>query len=80
MCLCVNCTYVDRCMTYHEVEAFHLQAHLSPEPDFEPVHPVINVNIRNFGQEVEYDVIGCDSFKIELGRWARLRPGTVVPT
>ncbi|MEW5857645.1 MAG: Ycf34 family protein, partial [Cyanobacteriota bacterium] len=26
------------------------------------------------------DVVGCLSFKRETGKWARLRPGELVPT
>ncbi len=80
MCVCVNCHYVDRCVTYHAVEFEHQQPHLTETPDFEPVGPTINVNIRNHGTEMEWDVVGCDSFVLEQGKWARLRPGELVPT
>lgn len=82
MCICINCQYVDRCITYHAVEGQHQQPHLTEEPDFEPVEPTINVNIRSRGEiiEMEYDVVGCLSFKEEMGKWARLRPGELVPT
>ncbi len=80
MCICVNCQYVDRCITYHAVEGQHLQPHLTESPDFEPVEPTINVNIRNHGTEMEWDVVGCHSFKAETGKWARLRPGELIPT
>lgn len=80
MCLCVNCAYVDRCTTYHEVEERHLQPHLTESPDFTPLHPLINVNIRNFGRELEWDVVGCQSFQIEIGRWIRMHPGQAVPS
>jgi hypothetical protein len=29
---------------------------------------------------MEWDVVGCLSFKKETGRWAALRPGELVPT
>lgn len=82
MCICVNCTYVDRCNTYHAVEAQHQQPHLTPTPSFEPVDPTINVNIRTSGEEIqlEWDVVGCASFSLEAGRWAKLRPGELIPT
>ncbi|WP_218080373.1 Ycf34 family protein [Anthocerotibacter panamensis] len=80
MCLCVNCAYVDRCETYYEVEERHSQPHLTQDPDFTPLHPVINVNIRNHGREMEWDVVGCQSFKLDMGHWARIRPGLAVPT
>lgn len=82
MCICVNCQYVDRCTTYHAVETQHQQPHLTETPDFEATEPTINVNIRQSGEiiEMEWDVVGCLSFKKEAGKWARLRPGELVPT
>ena len=82
MCICVNCHYVDRCTTYHAVEGQHQQPHLTDTPTFEAVEPTINVNIRQVdgGIEMEWDVVGCDSFKEEQGKWAKLRPGELVPT
>ena len=93
MCICVNCQYVDSCITYHAVETNHQQPHLSELPSFEPTNPTINANImlptvavkgdqivqeNEFG--FEYDVVGCDSFSKDVGKWARLRPGQAVPT
>ncbi len=94
MCICVNCAYVDRCTTYHEVERLHQQPHLTDAPDFEPTNTDINYNLKlpevvvlpdgqisqtgDFGEE--YDVVGCDSYKADMGRWAKLRPGELVPT
>ena len=82
MCICVNCHYVDRCVTYHAVEGQHQQPHLTDTPTFEAVEPTINVNIRQVddGIEMEWDVVGCESFKQEQGKWAKLRPGELVPT
>lgn len=82
MCICVNCHYVDRCTTYHAVEHQHQQPHLTESPDFEATEPEINVNIRQRDDiiEMEWDVVGCMSFKPEMGKWARLRPGELVPT
>jgi hypothetical protein len=82
MCICVNCQYVDRCTTYYAVEEQHQQAHLTETPDFEATEPTINVNIRHDGEfiEMEWDVVGCLSFQEETGKWARLRPGELVPT
>ena len=82
MCICINCHYVDRCTTYHAVETQHEQAHLTDNPDFEPVEPTVNVNIRSQEEyiEVEWDVVGCESFRKEAGKWAKLRPGELVPT
>ena len=82
MCICINCHYVDRCTTYHAVETQHEQPHLTNYPDFEPVEPSINVNIRSQEDyvEIEWDVVGCESFLKEAGKWAKLRPGEPVPT
>ncbi|HEY9602239.1 MAG TPA: Ycf34 family protein [Allocoleopsis sp.] len=82
MCICVNCHYVDRCTTYHAVETQHQVPHLTENPDFEATEPTINVNIRPREEyvEMEWDVVGCLSFKQETGKWARLRPGELVPT
>lgn len=82
MCICINCQYVDRCLTYHAVETQHQQLHLTETPDFDPTEPTINVNIRTRGDEIEmeWDVVGCLSFKEEKGKWARLRPGELIPT
>jgi hypothetical protein len=82
MCICINCHYVDRCETYYAVEHQHQQPHLTEHPDFEPKDPTINVNIRTLTEiiEMEWDVVGCASFKQESGKWAKLRPGEAVPT
>lgn len=82
MCICINCHYVDRCQTYHAVEGQHQQPHLSDRPNFEANSPTINVNIRTTDQQIqmEWDVVGCLSFKEEQGKWANLRPGELIPT
>ncbi len=82
MCICINCEYVDRCLTYYAVETQHQVLHLNENPDFEPREPTINVNIRphSDGFDIEWDVVGCESFSQEMGKWARLRPGELLPT
>lgn len=82
MCICINCHYVDRCTTYHAVETQHEQPHLTNFPNFEPIEPTVNVNIRPQEEyiEIEWDVVGCESFLEEAGKWAKLRPGEPVPT
>jgi hypothetical protein len=82
MCICINCYYVDRCKTYYAVETQHEQPHLTENPDFEAQEPTINVNIRPNTEyiEMEWDVVGCESFLREDGKWVRLRPGEPVPT
>jgi hypothetical protein len=64
------------------VEIQHQERHLTETPDFEAIEPSINVNIRSREDEIEmeWDVVGCKSFKRETGKWARLRPGELVPT
>ena len=82
MCICIHCEYVDRCTTYHAVEAQHQQPHLTALPNFEATSPSINVNIRTHddGVEMEWDVVGCQSFAKDSGKWSRLRPGELIPT
>jgi hypothetical protein len=82
MCICINCHYVDRCSTYHAVETQHQERHLTDNPDFEATEPEINVNIRTNVDEIsmEWDVVGCASFRQETGKWSRLRPGELIPT
>ncbi|MEL6470830.1 MAG: Ycf34 family protein [Cyanobacteria bacterium J06614_10] len=93
MCICVNCHYVDNCITYHAVETNHQQPHLTEAPTFEPQNPTINANItlpkvsvnnEQIAQEnefgFEYDVVGCGSYTEEMGKWAKLRPGEAIPT
>jgi hypothetical protein len=55
---------------------------LTEVPDFEAIGPSVNVNIRTGDGviEVEWDVVGCESFSVDQGKWARLRPGLAVPT
>jgi hypothetical protein len=82
MCICINCAYVDCCNTYNAVETQHQQPHLTQNPNFEPNNPTINVNIRTNQDyiEMEWDVVGCDSFLEEAGKWMKLRPGEPIPT
>ncbi|MGK7957091.1 MAG: Ycf34 family protein [Crocosphaera sp.] len=81
MCICVNCHYVDSCQTYYAVEEQHEQPHLTDNPTFDPEEPTINVNIRPKKDyiEMEWDVVGCESFLEETGKWMKLRPGEPVP-
>ncbi|MFM7612755.1 MAG: Ycf34 family protein, partial [Synechococcales cyanobacterium] len=55
MCICVNCHYVDRCVTYNAVETQHQQPHLNENPDFNAQEPAINVNIRTEGEIIEME-------------------------
>ena len=89
MCICIDCKFVDQCETYHMVEEKHEQPHLTEQPTFSPQNPTIMVHIRKMSGEAdgmlsahgrEFDVIECESFCEEKGKWIRLRPGEAVPT
>ena len=45
MCICINCRWVDRCITYHDVENNHGVDHICDLPDFKAKKPFIHVNI-----------------------------------
>ena len=45
MCICINCKWVDRCITYHDVENNHGVDHICDLPDFKAKKPFIHVNI-----------------------------------
>jgi len=68
-------------VTYHAVESQHLQPHLNEHPDFEALSPTVNVNIATDAGNIqmEWDVISCDSFVSEAGKWIKLRPGHPIP-
>ncbi|MEB3307329.1 MAG: Ycf34 family protein [Cyanobacteriota bacterium] len=83
MCICVDCRWVERCQAYHAVERQHRAPHLSREPDFQPRHPRIHVQVLDLpegGVGVEWDVRSCESFQSDPGRWLRLRPGEALPS
>ena len=82
MCICINCKWVDRCITYHDVEENHGAEHISDRPDIKAKEPFIHVSVienENGGHSIEWDVRSCSSFKEEIGRWSKLRPGIEVP-
>jgi hypothetical protein len=40
----------------------------------------ISLKIQLFREiGIEWDVRGCDSFKLDKGKWSRLRPGEEIP-
>lgn len=47
-CICINCSWVERCSSYHFVESKHEQPHLTSNPDFTPRQgsPSIRVQVR----------------------------------
>jgi len=82
MCICINCKWVDRCKTYHDVEENHEVDHLTAFPDIIAKNPFIHVSLveESKGEfTIEWDVRSCSSFYEEVGRWSKLRPGLEVP-
>jgi len=87
MCICVNCALVDKCTAYHVVEEKHSQPHLTDDPDFTPregsptvaINIFLNPELAKKGVEIELDVIKCEDFVLEKGRWVKMMPpGTLV--
>ena len=68
MCICVDCTWVDRCKTYFTVEENHGVKHLSENPDFQGINPKIHINISDMPEG-----------ETDQGKWSRLRPGEEIP-
>ena len=69
MCICINCKWVDRCITYHDVENNHGVDHICDLPDFKAKQPVIHVNIvkdNNGNYKTDWDVQSCESLKMIL--------------
>ena len=82
MCICINCKWVDRCITYHEVENYHGVDNICDEPDFKPIEPFIHVSIveqNNADYKTVWDVRSCESFTNEFGKWAKFNPGLELP-
>ena len=82
MCICINCKWVDRCKTYHDVEKNHEVEHLTSYPDFNAKSPLIYVSLvleKNGNSSIEWDVRSCSSFYEEVGRWSKINPGVEVP-
>ena len=57
MCICINCKWVDRCITYHDVENNHDVVHICDVPDFKAKKPFIHVNIIK-DNNGDYKLIG----------------------
>ena len=82
MCICIDCKWVDRCITYHDVEKNHGVDHICDDPDIKAKEPLIHVSVlpREDGTHaVDWDVRSCKSFSAEIGKWSKLRPGLTVP-
>ena len=82
MCICINCKWVDRCTTYHDVENNHGVEHICAIPDFKAKNPQIHVSIveENTGDyQIDWDVRSCSSFFEEIGKWSKCKPGLELP-
>ncbi|MGG6265386.1 MULTISPECIES: Ycf34 family protein [unclassified Leptolyngbya] len=60
----MNCQFVDRCTTYHQVEANHRELHRTQTPDFQPRRPQIKVYRQT--QQMGFDVVNCGSFQEKI--------------
>ena len=87
MCICVDCSWVDRCQAYHAVERQHGVPHLAEMPDFEPEAPRIHVSVMDLpdGQAgIEWDVRPAPAFRrirtvAALLSWPGAAPMTALP-
>ena len=82
MCICINCRWVDRCYTYHDVENNHGVEHITEIPDFHAKNPFIHVSIvkdKASNYTTEWDVQSCGSFTEEYGKWSKCNPGLELP-
>ena len=82
MCICINCKWVDRCTTYHDVEKNHDIDHICDVPNFKALKPYIHVSIvrdNNGDYKTDWDVQSCGSFIEEYGKWAKINPGLELP-
>ena len=82
MCICINCKWVNRCITYHDVENNHGVSHICDVPDFRAVEPLIHVSIvkDNNDYKTDWDVQSCKSFIKEFGKWSKCNPGLELPS
>ena len=81
MCICINCKWVNRCITYHHVENNHGVDHICDIPDFKANKPFIHVSIvkDNNDYKTDWDVQSCESFIEEFGKWSKYNPGLELP-
>lgn len=75
MCICINCLHVHKCSTYKNIQKQHKKYYEQDEPAFDPLDPVIYVNLCNTSRsfEVDWDVIECLSFVDKPGNWVILK-------
>ena len=82
MCICINCKWVDKCITYHDVENKHGVDNICVIPDFKPKKPFIHVSIvkdKTGAYKTDWDVQSCESFIKEFGKWSKCNPGLELP-
>ena len=66
MCICINCKWVDRCVTYHDVENNHGVDNICDVPNFKALKPYIHVSIvkdNNGHYKTDWDVQSCRSLQ-----------------
>jgi len=81
MCICINCKWVDRCKTYHDIEKNHEVEHLTYYPDFNAKKPLIHVSLKeeqNGNYSIEWDVRSCSSFYEEIAKCSKINTGIEV--
>ena len=79
MCICINCKWVNRCITYHDVENNHGVQNICAEPDFKANKPFIHVSIDKDDYKTDWDVQSCGSYIEEFGKWSKYNPGLELP-
>ena len=82
MCICINCKWVDRCITFHDVENNHDVDNICIVPNFKALKPYIHVSIvkdNNGDFKTDWDVQSCGSFIEEYGKWAKINPCLELP-
>ena len=82
MCICINCQWVDKCVSYHDVENNHGVDNICDVPDFKPKNPYIHVSIikdKHGYYKTEWDVQSCESFKRESDKFLNYKTGLDIP-
>nr|YP_009315722.1 Hypothetical protein ycf34 [Trichogloeopsis pedicellata]SCW24380.1 Hypothetical protein ycf34 [Trichogloeopsis pedicellata] len=71
MCICINCSYVHSCSTYHFIKVQHNENTSKVDINFYPSNPIIQVNLKTIDEniQIDWDVIECLSFLEDPGQW-----------
>ena len=77
MCICINCKWVDRCITYHDVENNHGVDHICDIPDFKAKKPFIHVNIVK-DTNCDYLLPTVDEELLSISKNKNIFPTTVI--